>query len=160
MSLESLLKQAMELEKMQAKLYEGLAKKFYFSEEISRFWSDMAEDEKDHYERIVKMHNELAAEQLSAEIDSDLYDAVCKGLSELKLSRLEKIFDLHDACELAAEVETYETEAVFKFVHARFKNDSRHLEVCGSILAHLDKLAKFSDRCGSIDEKRRIKVIP
>ena len=72
MNLESLLKKAMELEKIQAELYKGLEKKFSFSKEISQFWSGMAEDEKGHYERIVKMYDEFRAEQLSVEIDSNL----------------------------------------------------------------------------------------
>ena len=59
MNLESLLKQAMELEKVQAMLYKGLEKKFSFSKEISQFWSEMARDEKGHYERMVKMHNQF-----------------------------------------------------------------------------------------------------
>ncbi len=50
MKLDELLKHAMELERVQAKIYEGLANKFPFSKEISEFWSGMAEDEKGHYE--------------------------------------------------------------------------------------------------------------
>lgn len=96
MNLEALLKQAMELEKVQATLYQGL----------------------------------------------------------------EKIFDLHDACELAAEVEDYETVAVFEFVHSKFKHDPYRLEISNTIFAHLDKLAGFSDKFKSVDERRRIKVIP
>lgn len=160
MNLDALLKQAMELEKTQAMLYDGLKKKFSFSKEISQFWSEMAEDEKGHYERIVNMYNQFGAEQLSVEVDSNLYDKVCKGLSELNLSRLEKIFDLYDACELAHEVEYYETVAIFEFVHSRFQYDPHRLEeILNRILTHLDKLAGFSDKFKSIDERRRIKAV-
>lgn len=157
MNLGSLLKQAMELEKAQVALYKGLEKKFYFSKEISQFWAGMAEDEKGHYENIVKMYNQFGAE-LSIEVDDNLYNTVCKGLNELKLSRLEEVLDLHGACELAAEIENYETIAVFEFVRNKFKHDPYRLEVSSIILAHLDKLASFSDRFGS-DEKQRIKAI-
>ena len=160
MNLEALLKQAMELEKTQAMLYEGFEKKFSFSKEISQFWSEMAEDEKGHYDSILKMFDQFDPKEFSVEVDNNLYETVCKGLSELKLSRLEKIFGLHDACKLAVEVEDYETIAVFEFVHARFKHDSSRLEVSEGILAHLDKLASFSDKFKSIDERRRIKAIP
>ena len=159
MNLEALLKQAMELEKVQAMLYQGLEKKFSFSKEISQFWSEMAEDEKGHYDSIVKMFDQFGPDQLSVEVDNNLYNTVCKGLSELKFSRLENIFDLHDACKLAAEVEDNETIAVFEFVHDRFKDDSRRLEVSEGILAHMDKLASFSDKFKSVDERRRIKAI-
>ena len=158
MNIEGLLKQTMKLEKMQVMLYKGLAKKFSSSGEISQFWFGMSEDEKGHYERVVRMLNEFKAEQLSVEIDSNLYNAVCKGLNELKPLLLDRIFDLHDAFELAHEVENYETEAVFKFVHARFKNDPHELDICNSILAHLEKLSSFSDRFSSADERKRIKV--
>jgi len=160
MNLDALLKKAMELEKTQAMLYKGLERKFSFSKEISQFWSEMSEDEKSHYERIVKMHNQFGPDQLSAEVSDDLYDVVCKGLRELKLSRLEDIFDLHDACEFAAEVENYETVAVFEFVHTRFKYDPYRLEILNRILIHLDKLAGFSDRFSSVEERRNIKAIP
>ena len=159
MNLEALLKQTMELEKTQAILYEGLEKKFSFSKEISQFWSEMAEDEKGHYDSVVKMFNQFSSDQLSVEVDNNLYETVCKGLSELKHSRLEKIFDLHDACKLAAEIEDYETIAVFEFVHDRFKHDSRRLEVSEGMLAHLEKLGSFSDKFKSVDERRRIKAI-
>lgn len=82
----------------------------------------MAEDEKGHYEHIVNMYNQFGPE---------------------KLSRLEKVFDLHDACKLAAEVEDYETVALFEFVHSRFKQDLHRLEISNIIFAHLDKLAGF-----------------
>ncbi len=160
MNLEVLLKQTMELEKTQAMLYKGLEKKFYFSREISQFWSGMAEDEKGHYDSIVKMFNQFASNQLSTEVDNNLYNTVCKGLNELKPSRLEDVLDLHDACKLAAEVEDYETVAVFEFVRVRFKQDSRRLKVSEEMLAHMDKLASFSDKFKSVDERRRIKAIP
>ena len=158
MDLKRLLEKARELEKIQAMLYKGLADKFPSLGEISQFWSGMAEDEKGHYERIVKMYDELKTEQLSAEIDSNLYDFVCKGLNELKPSLLNRIADLHDAFELAHEVENYETQAVFKFVHVRFRNDPHELDVCKSMLAHLDKLSSFSDRFSSAGERKRIKA--
>lgn len=160
MNLDALLKQTMELEKAQAMLYEGLEKKFSFSKEISQFWSEMAEDEKGHYDSAVKMFNEFSSDQLSVEVDNNLYNTVCKGLSELKFSRLKDVFDLHDACKLAAEVEDYETVAVFEFVHARFKNDLRRLKISEGMLAHLEKLTSFSDKFKSVDERRRIKAIP
>lgn len=160
MNLEALLKQAMDLEKVQAMLYQGLEKKFYFSKEISQFWSGMAEDEKGHYDSILKMFNQFSPDQLSVEVDNNLYNAICKGLSELKFSRLKDVFDLHDACKLAAEVEDYETVAVFEFIHTRFKDDSRRLKVSEGILAHMNKLASFSDKFKSVDERRRIRAIP
>jgi len=149
----------MELEKTQAMVYKGLEKKFSFSKEIAQFWAEMAEDETGHYERIVEMYNKFGPEQLSVEVDNNLYDAVCKGLHELNLSRLSNVCDLCDACELAAEVEDYETTAVFEFVHARFKNDAQRLDVSNAIFAHLEKLGSFSDRFGSVDNKRLIKAL-
>jgi rubrerythrin len=160
MNLDTLLKQAMELEKIQAMIYKGLEKKFSFSEEISRFWAGLAEDEKGHYERIVNMRNQFGPEELSVEVDNNLYDTICNGLRELRLSRLEDVANLHDACELAAEVENYETVAVFEFVHNRFKYDPQRLVISKEIFAHLDKLADFSDRFKSLDERRSIKAIP
>jgi hypothetical protein len=159
MNLEALLKQTMELEKAQAMLYEGLEKKFSFSKEISQFWFEMAEDEKGHYDSAAKMFNEFSPDQLSVEVDNNLYNTVCKGLSELKFSRLKDVVDLHDACKLASEIEDYETIAVFEFVHDRFKHDSRRLEISEGILAHLGKLGSFSDKFKSVDEKWRIKAI-
>ena len=159
MNLDALLKQAMELEKTQAMLYKGLEKKFSFSKEISQFWAEMAEDEKGHYERIINMCNHFSPEQLSVEVDNNLYNAVCKGLRELKLSRLEYVSNLYDAYELATEVESYETVAVFEFVHSRFKYDPKRLVISNEIFAHLEKLADFSDKFKSVDEKRRIKAI-
>ncbi|MDO8536311.1 MAG: ferritin family protein, partial [Candidatus Omnitrophota bacterium] len=76
MNLDALLKQAMEPEKAQAPLYKGLEKKFYFFKEISQFWADMAEDEKGHYENIVKMHSQLKLGQLFVEVSDDLYNMV------------------------------------------------------------------------------------
>ena len=160
MNLEAFLKQTMELEKAQAMLYKGLENKFSFSKEISQFWSEMMEDEKGHYDSIAKMCNQFSQKELSVEVDNNLYNTVCKGLNELKLSRLEEVLDLHDACELAAEVENNEAVAVFEFVHARFKHDSSRLKVSEGMLAHMEKLASFSDKFKSVDERRRIKALP
>ncbi len=155
MKLGELLKHAMELEKVQAKIYEGLAKKFSFSKEISEFWSGMAEDEKGHYEHIKETYNQLGLDHLSKEVGNDLSSLVCKGLSELRLACLDNVFDLDDACELAHDVENYEAVAVLKFVHPMLKHD--RVEISNIILAHLDKLSVFSGRFGS-GERKRIKA--
>jgi len=159
MNLDALLKKAMESEKIQAAIYKGLEKKFSFSKEISQFWSSMAEDEKGHYDSIVDMHNKLSPDKLSMEVSDELYNTVCKGLSALKLSRLNDVLDLSDACNLASEVEGYETEAVFNFVHTKLMRDSR-IEVSNIILIHLDNLTSFSDRLGSANDKKIIKANP
>jgi len=158
MNLKDLLRNSMELEKIQASIYKGLEAKFSFSKEISQFWSSMAEDEKDHYRRITKMYNQLSPEKLSTEVSDELYDNVCKGLRKLNPARLEDVFNLDDACKLASEVEDYETEAVFNFVHSRFMRERRE-EVSTLILAHLDKLSGFSDKLGSQKERQIIKAI-
>lgn len=158
MNLKFILERSMELEKKQAEIYEGLVKKFSSYKEISEFWADMAKDEKGHYERIVELIERLGPEQLSVEVSDDLYGKVCRGLRELRSERLKDIFDLDDACKLANEVEDYETQAVFEFIQARFKHDVYRLEVTGIILAHLDKLASFSERCGSTDKRKLIKA--
>lgn len=155
MKLGELLKHAMELEKVHAKLYEGLAKKFSFSREICEFWSGMAEDEKEHYEHIKEMYSQLGSDHFSEEVSSDLSDLVCKGLSEFKLACLDNVFDLNDACELAHDVENYETVAVLKFVHPMLKHN--RADISNIILAHLDKLSGFSGRFGS-GERKRIKA--
>jgi len=160
MNLEALLKQAREMEKTQAMLYKGLEKKFSFSKEKSQFLSEMARDESGHYERMIKMYNQFRPEQLSVEVDDALYNKVCKGLRELKLSRLGDVIDLYDACEFAAEVENYETVAVLEFIQARFEHDPYRLEAFNIMRIHLDKLASFSDKFKSLDERRKIKAIP
>ena len=160
MNLEALLKQAMELEKTQSMLYKGLEKKFSFSKEISQFWSEMARDESGHYEHMIKMYNQFTLEQLSVEVDDALYNKVCKGLIELKLSRLEDVVDLYDACEFAAEIEDYETIAVLEFIKARFEHDPYRLEAFNIMRVHMDKLAGFSDKFKSLDDRRKIKAIP
>jgi rubrerythrin len=157
MNLRYLLEKAMELEKAQAYIYKGLKEKFSFSKEISQFWSSMAEDEQGHYDRIVEMYNRLSPDGLSLAVNDELYNTVCKGLNELKPTRLECVLNLDDAYKLANEVEDYETQAVFEFVHSKFMLDSR-LEVSNSILMHLDKLTSFSDRFGSANERQFIKV--
>ena len=159
MNLDTLLKQAMELEKVQAMLYKGLEKKFSFSKEISQFWSEMARDESGHYEHMIKMCNQFTPEQLSMEVDDALYNKVCKGLRELKFSRLESVVDLYDACEFAAEIEDYETVAVLEFIKARFEHDPYRLEAFNIMRVHMDKLASFSDKFKSLDDRRKIKAI-
>lgn len=158
MNLDTLLKKSMELEKAQAGIYEGLEKKFAFSKEISEFWASMAEDERSHYDHIVDMHNKLSPDKLSMEVTDELYSKVCKGLNELKSSRLKEVCDLDDACNLANEVEDYETVAVFEFVHTKFMRDSR-MEISNIILEHLDKLASFADRFGPANERKTIKAV-
>ena len=141
-------------------IYEGLEKKFSFSREISQFWAEMSKDEKGHYENIKKLYNLLNPDQLCIEVSDDLYDMVCKGLRELKATRLNDVLNLDDACKLANEVEDYESQAVSKFVSDRFKHDPHKLNVHNSILVHLDKLTSFSDKFKSLDERQHIKVIP
>ncbi len=158
MNLKDLLKTSLGLEQAQANIYKGLEKKFSAYKEISQFWSIMADDEQDHYARIMDMYNRLSPEELSVEVSEELYGTVCKGIDKLKPARLEEVLNLDDACKLANEVEDYETEAVFKFVHSRFMRDRRE-EAATLILAHLDRLAGFSDKFRSIDERQLIKAV-
>lgn len=158
MNLKELLKCAMELEKTQAEIYKGLMKKFSFSEEISELWASMAEDEKGHYELIAEIYKKLDSELLLLEADKDLCDKVSNGLNVLNLERLNDVLDLNDACNLAHEVENYETDAVFKFAQTKFKHGLNRLELASMIFAHLDKLCSFSERFGSAEEKKKIKV--
>lgn len=158
MNLKALLEKTMELEKMQVSIYEGLEKKFSFSKRISQFWSGMAEDEKGHYEYLMEIYNQLNLGELSVEVSDELYDTVGKGLSKLSPSRLEDVLNLDDAYNLANEVEDYETQPIFKFIHTNFMHVSR-LEITQLILEHLDKLVGFSDGFGSANERQLIKVI-
>lgn len=158
MDLDTLLQQAMELEKAQAMIYKGLEKKFSLKNEISQFWAEMAKDEEDHCGFITKMRDKLEPDQLSITVERDLCDLVRNGLDELRPSRLNEVFDLDDACNLAHEVENYETEAVLKFIESRFKNDSHRLEISNLILAHLNKLSDFSEQFSSAAERKSIKA--
>jgi len=157
MNLGNLLNKAMELEKLQRILYEGLEKKFSFSKEISTFWREMAEDEKKHYANIKKLRGQASPAQLSMEVDDELQHLVCKGLNELMPKCLAKVFTLDDAYNLASQIESYETGPVFRFLSAMFKSDTSYgLE----ILPHLDKLAVFPDKFGSANERKIIRTSP
>jgi rubrerythrin len=104
------------MERAAERLYHGLARKFAHEEEVAAFWKAYAAEEATHARWLEQIKGKLAAETLARETSGVMLNMAKESL-ELAVGELvEQIENLDDAYELANEMESGETNAIFEFL--------------------------------------------
>jgi rubrerythrin len=124
-TVEEAFESAIGAEKAAQEFFLGLEAKFSHNDEVSQLWKQYAEDEAMHARWLEGLKAKLGQEELSESIDEhtvQLLDTVAKISVE---KTLEKIHDLEDAYELVNEIESGETNAIFRFLVDNFEADEK-----------------------------------
>lgn len=140
-TIEELLKLALCLEVAARRFYEGLAARFSHCPEVAVFWQAMAADEACHENRLKQWRTALSAERLSQTTDGRLFQMGEKLLAVSVEELLRRVRTLSDAYEIADELESSETNTIFRFFIQEFSQDARVLDVLMQDLdGHVERL--------------------
>lgn len=114
---------AISAEKAAEKLYRGLEAKFAHFPEVAGFWGEYAVEEAGHTLWLERLRGRLDPEELSESADSHALENARAALQFSVEDALEEIKDLQDAYQMANELESSETNAVFEFLITHFSYD-------------------------------------
>lgn len=134
---------AIQLERTAEILYSRLAEKFSAHPAASLFWKLYAADEAHHADWLSRLQEFSDPDRLDAPADPFLLlvaqDILNSGIDQ----KIDQVYNLEDAYQLAVEVEAGETNAIFNFLveHATCDADTRSF-----LLEQLDIHIKRLDR--------------
>lgn len=114
---------AIAAEKAAEALYRGLEAKFAHHQEVADFWGKYAAEEAGHAKWLERLRDTSGPGQLSALADPHILKDARKVLQFSVENRLREIKNLEDAYQLAHELESSETNAIFEFLITNFASD-------------------------------------
>jgi hypothetical protein len=124
-NIEQTFEIAIAAEKTAERLFQGLATKFAYREEIARFWLQYAADEVKHAEWLRDLKARLRDEHLARPADVDTVKLL-QAVSNFSLDEaLKSVNDLEDAYQLIDNVENGETNAIFQFLINSFESNTQ-----------------------------------
>ena len=124
-TVETAFESAIGAEKAAEKFFLGLEAKFSHNEEVSQVWKEYAEDEAMHARWLETLKAKLRQEDLSRSVDEHTVQLL-EIVARISVERaLEKVHDLEDAYELVNEIESGETNAIFRFLIDNFEADEK-----------------------------------
>ncbi len=140
-TVATLLKLAIAAERASEALYRGLETRFAHHPQAADFWGRYAREEAGHTRWLERLQGSLSAEQLSAPADPTMLRDVHKALQFSVEHALKGVRNLEDAYQLASEVESAETNAVFEFIITNFATDERTAPFLRAQLSgHVDQI--------------------
>ena len=114
---------AIAAERAAASLFHGLDAKFADHENVAVVWQHYAQDEDQHAERLISIRSKVTTDQLAQQVDADTI-ALLQAVNEISVEKaLRGVKDLEDAYQLVNEIESGETNAVFRFLLDNFEPD-------------------------------------
>jgi rubrerythrin len=153
-TIESLLAVAVRLEAGAQRFYQGLAERFSHCPEVAEFWQVMAADEACHENRLIQWGASMSAERLAQSADAQMLRMGRKLLGTSVEELLGEVRNLDDAYETAHDLESSETNTIFRFFITEFSQDARLLAVLMQDLdEHAERLmtgfpARYTTRAG------------
>jgi len=114
---------AIRAEKAAEEMYSGLEAKFAHYPEVADFWGQYATEEAGHTRWLERLRDRLSPEKLSELADSHALENARVVLGFSVEDALEEIENLQDAYQMANELESSETNAVFEFLITHFSYD-------------------------------------
>jgi rubrerythrin len=135
-TVEKLLEVAIRLEVAAGRFYEGLAERFAHCPEVAGFWRVMAADEACHENRLAEWRASLSAARLSQRVDARMLQMGEKVLGMSVEELLRGVHNLDEAYETAHDLESSETNTIFRFFIAEFSHDQR---VITALMQDLDE---------------------
>ena len=140
-TVERLLDVAVRLEMAAGRYYEGLAQRFSHCPEVAEFWQVMAAEEACHENRLVQWRTSLSAARLSQPADAQMLRMGENLLGTSVEELLHGVHNLDDAYETAHDLESSETNTIFRFFLAEFSQDQRVIAVLMQDLdEHVERL--------------------
>jgi rubrerythrin len=141
-TIESLLAVAVRLEAGAQQFYQGLAARFAHCPEVAEFWRIMAADEACHENRLLQWGASMSVERLSQPVEARMLQMGRQLLSVSVEELLGEVRNLHDAYETAHDLESSETNTIFRFFISEFAQDVRVIAVLMEDLdGHVERLA-------------------
>ncbi len=141
--------------------YRGLAIMFSHEPEIAQFWNLLADEESGHAQWLENLHNGLEEHQLRKQVDSRFSEGVRTLLEISPEARLRKVGTLEEALQMALDLETAETNAVFDFLISDYLLATKAREFLrNQVGVHVERLTKglperFQDRSARVEVAAR-----
>ena len=135
-TIGDMLTVAIELEAGARRFYEGLAEMFAHIDEVAAFWRLFAADEAMHGSHLAKLRASLNVARLSEPANAEIMRAARKLLTPTAEEQLAEVRNLDDAYEIAHDLETSETNTIFRFMISEFSQDRR---IVTALMRHLDE---------------------
>jgi len=128
-------------EKSTEKFFHGLKTKFEHDDEASKFWMHYAEEEAMHARWLEALKAKLDQEELSRLVDEHTMQLL-QAVTRISVEKtLDSIRDLEEAYELVSEIESGETNAIFRFLIDNFEADEKMREFLrGQLNKHVARL--------------------
>jgi rubrerythrin len=124
-TVETAFEAAIGPEKAAEEFFLGLEAKFSHNEDVSQLWKQYAEDEAMHARWLETLKAKLGQEELSKFVDEHTVQLL-EVVANISVERaLEKVHDLEDAYDLVNEIESGETNAIFRFLVDNFEADEK-----------------------------------
>jgi hypothetical protein len=160
-TLEMLFELAMQAEKTAEEFYAGLAEKFRHLPEVAAFWLTFSKEEEGHALELEKIRGALSPDQLATLADPAVFLKATKNRNTSALTLLNSVRNLHEAYELAHELESGEVNAVYGFLMSRFiASDWRRQFVLSEIKVHQARIMQFSSTFGGVEWRKGILATP
>ncbi len=154
-----LFETAIAAERVAEGIYRQLATKFSHRPDIAEFWEAYAEAEAGHARTLQSLRDGLSMETLEKAVDAGMMNAAYRALQrgEKKI----EIADLQEAYELASELESGETNAVFEFLITHFSEDKQaQIFLRSQLKSHVSQLMlQFPERFGDASIRKEIKIV-
>jgi rubrerythrin len=119
-TVDQLFELAIALERAAEALYQGMATRFAHAPDVARFWQQYAAEESTHARGLAHIQAELSPEHLSETADAEMVEQARRRLKVSVGTQLNQVRNLEDAYQLANELESTETNAVFEFLIEHF----------------------------------------
>jgi hypothetical protein len=160
-TVEDLIRFAVEIEKSAGALYEGYARSFSHCPEALALWEGLKADEKEHEEILKGVMESLGPERLGADADPVLSCGLREAASSAARMACREIGSLEDAFETAGRLEDSEVNFVARALLERYaaKEKPAHDLWVSMYGRHLERLIDFSRRMDR-DSRRKVKPAP
>ena len=119
-TIDDLFDKAIALERSAEQFYRRLAEIFASDEEVAKFWSKVADEERGHASFLDLMRGKLSPAVLSSLGNPGILEKAQRLLSTSVDDTLGRVKTLNDAYRIAVELEHSETNAIFNFILVNF----------------------------------------
>ena len=122
-TVDKLFDYAIELERAAETLYRQMGKMFAHQPDVARYWDHYADEERGHASYLERTKAGVSAKRLALPADTKIITDAQKCLDVVSHKKLESIHNLEDAFQLATELESSETNAIFEFMITNFSRE-------------------------------------
>jgi rubrerythrin len=160
-TVDQLFDLAISLERAAEALYQGLAAKFAHAPQVAQFWQQYAAEEASHARHLAYIQAEMSPERSSEAADAGMVEQARRRLEVSMGTQLNQVRNLEDAYQLANELESAETNAVFEFLIERFSGTQEAQSfVRAQLKSHIGRLmTEFPEPYRSRTSRLRVKAM-